>query len=144
MMIWPLFHLQSFLRWYKSAPSLRDRGDSDEAGSESPDLLSQQNKAAFWEEARIRSPDLFGQQMNEDALNLVGEHIQVESEECDDNGDKEDQVAMDDKDFSWTPFIVNPRRLKGNKLLCLKERNARACHCMTRLLTTLMFPNLKD
>ena len=81
-------------------PAFVDHADSDEAGSESPDLFSQQNKAAFWEEARSRSPDLFGQQMNEDALNLVGEHIQVESKECDDNGDKEDRVAMDDKDFS--------------------------------------------
>jgi hypothetical protein len=45
-------------------PAFIDHGDSDEAVSESPDLFSQQNKAAFWEEARSLSPDLLGQQMN--------------------------------------------------------------------------------
>ena len=48
------------------------------------------------EEAGSQSPNLFSQQVNK---NLVGEHIQVGNKRCDDTGDEESQIAMDDKDF---------------------------------------------
>ena len=89
--------LKSPLDDVNQPPPFINHSDSEEAGSQSPKLFSQEvNKEAFREEGRSRSPNLFSQQANK---SLVGAHIQVGNKGCDDTADEESQKAMDDKDF---------------------------------------------